>query len=105
MKNTLDYIGAEELTTKLEMCQVLNLTPLFIMRYAPKSYMKRIIDDAGGIGLLFEYQLYPFGSEALARRVRDELGLKVDCPARIADGTMERLVKAHRAQKRRSGGG
>ncbi|HLC41871.1 MAG TPA: hypothetical protein VJO34_09630 [Methylomirabilota bacterium] len=103
MKNTLDYIPIEELNVKLEMCGFLGFKPLFIMRYAPKNYMKKII-DAGGIGLLFEHQLYPFGYEALAKRVRDELGLKVDCPTRIADGTMERLVKAHQWQKGKKGG-
>lgn len=96
-KNTLDYIDREELDTKLEMCKELGLRPLFIMRWTPKSYMKRII-DAGGIGLLFEYQLYPLGYEELAERVRGELALPVDCPVRIEDGTMQRLLKAHRKQ-------
>lgn len=103
VKNTLDYIPAEELETKIEMCQFLGLKPLFIMRYAPKNYMNRII-QAGGIGLLFEQQLYPYGYEALAKRVREELGLKVDCPTRVADGVMERLVKAHQWQKRKAKG-
>ena len=81
VKNTLDYIPVEELNVKLEMCDFLGFKPLFIMRYAPKSYMKKII-DAG----------------------ETSLGLKVDCPTRIADGTMERLVKAHQWQKGRKGG-
>lgn len=97
IKNTLDYIPVAELDAKLEMCNALGLRPLFIVRWAPKSYIKRII-DAGGIGLLFEYQMYPFGYEALAKRVQRELGLRVDCPRRIADGTMKRLLKAHRRQ-------
>lgn len=103
IKNTLDYIPVDELDAKIEMCQFLGLKPLFIMRYAPKSYMNRII-EAGGIGLLFEHQLYPYGYEALARRVRDELGLKVDCPTRLAAGVMERLVKAHQWQTARAKG-
>jgi hypothetical protein len=102
IKNTLDYIPADELDAKIEMCAFLGLKPLFIMRYAPKNYMKKII-DAGGIGLLFEYQLYPYGYEVLAKQVQQELGLKVDCPTRVAEGTLERLVKAHAWQKARAG--
>jgi hypothetical protein len=84
------------------MCEFLGLKPFFIMRYAPKNYMKRII-DAGGIGLMFEQQLYPYGYEGLAKTVRDELGLKVDCPRRVPDGTVERAVKAHEWQMKQKG--
>lgn len=76
------------------MCGELGLRPLFIMRAAPKSYMKNII-DAGGYGLIFGWQLYPFGQEAFAREVSDALGLPVDCPARIADGTVQRFLRWH----------
>lgn len=100
VKNTLDYIPADEQEIKINMCEFLGLKPLFIMRYAPKSYMNRII-EAGGIGLIFEQQLYPYGYEALAKTVREQLGLKVDCPVRVPDGTVERAVKAHQWQQKK----
>lgn len=48
IKNTLDYIPLEELDIKLEMCRVLKLRPLFVMRMAAKSYVFKI-KEAGGL--------------------------------------------------------
>jgi hypothetical protein len=95
IKNTLDYIPRDELRIKIVMCRELGLRPLFIMRSAPKNYMKNII-DAGGYGLIFGFQLYPFGQEAFAREVSAALGLPVDCPRRIAEGTVQRFLRWHR---------
>src|SRR5262249_35171044 len=39
IKNTQNYISREELLIKTLMCRFLHLTPLFIMRFAPKSYI------------------------------------------------------------------
>jgi hypothetical protein len=94
IKNTLPYIPPRELAVKITMCQHLGLTPLFIVRFAPKSY----IEDTrrqGGFTLLFKYQLYPFGYADLARRVKTALNLPVDCPRAIEDGTIQRLVTWH----------
>src|SRR5207249_4149685 len=38
IKNTQGYISRDELRIKLDLSQYLGLTPLFIMRFAPKSY-------------------------------------------------------------------
>jgi len=59
VKNTLGYIGRQELAVKLEMCEALGLRPLFILRMAPRTYIHRII-QAGGYALIFKWQLYPF---------------------------------------------
>ncbi len=93
IKNTLSYIDREEMEVKLEMCEHLGLTPLFIVRMAPKSYFEQV-RQRGGVTLIFEWQLYPFGHEAFAKEVRGRLGLKVDCPKGIQDGTIDRLVRA-----------
>src|SRR5207249_2133990 len=42
IKNTQNYISRGELRTKIDLCQYLGLIPLFIMRFAPKSYMYEI---------------------------------------------------------------
>jgi predicted RecB family endonuclease len=39
IKNTLSYIDIREYRAKLQMCRVLGLKPLFIVRMAPKSYI------------------------------------------------------------------
>lgn len=97
IKNTLAYIDREELEIKLAMCEELDLKPLFIMRFAPKSYNDMII-RAGGYAMIFEWQMYPAGLEGLATRLKDELGLKVGTPRRVGDGTVGRFLTWHQKQ-------
>jgi hypothetical protein len=99
IKNTLSYIDRYEMRTKLDMCDFFGIVPLFIVRMAPASYIKEI-DSRGGFALIFEWQLYPFGQEKFAAEVREQLGLKVDCPRAIQDGTIQRLVRWHEGQLR-----
>lgn len=100
IKNTLRYIPIDELKAKLSMCEFLGLTPLFIVRFAPKSYVHEI-QQRGGFTLIFKYQLYPHGFEDMAREVRSELGLPVDCPAAIAEGTCQRFLRWHKKRPAR----
>jgi hypothetical protein len=94
IKNTQNYIPRIELQIKLRICHYLGVIPLFIMRFAPKSYMYQI-HQASGFGLLFEDQIYPWGHTALLAEVRERLGLKVNCPRNVKEGDMLRLVKWH----------
>ena len=70
IKNSLSYIERQELAIKLEMCNALGVKPLFIMRMAAKNYVEQV-RRAGGFTLLFGWQLYPYGHEALVKRVRE----------------------------------
>jgi len=94
IKNTLPYIPRDELDAKLKMCKFLGLRPLFIVRMAPKNYINDVRLE-GGFTLVFKYQLYPFGQKAFADTVKKRLRISVDCPARIADGTVQRLLNWH----------
>ena len=94
VKNTQNYIPRSELQIKLQLYHHLGVTPLFIMRYAPKSYMYEI-HRAHGFGVLFEEQIYPFGHGALVTEVRQRLGLKVQSPRDVKEGDMLRLMKWH----------
>jgi hypothetical protein len=94
VKNTLSYIEKEELETKVKMCNHIGLIPLFIVRMAPKSYVK-LVSEAGGFTLIFKYQLYPYGQKSFADEVRARLGIPVDSPTRIEDGTVKRLLDWH----------
>ncbi len=94
IKNTLKYIPRDELTVKLRMCKHLGLRPLFIVRMAAKSYIHEVRLE-NGFTLVFKFQLYPFGQKPFADRVREALRLPVDCPTRIADGTVQRFLKWH----------
>ena len=97
IKNSLRYIPPDEFEIKLRMCQFLGLRPLFVARMAPKDYINTV-ERAGGFTLVLKWQLYPFGMEDLAERVRAQLRLPVDVPSRIADGTVQRLLKWHLRQ-------
>ena len=94
IKNTQNYISRDEVRVKIRICQYLDLIPLFIMRFAPKSYMYEII-KSGGFGLLFEEQIYPWGHSALLKEAREHLLLKVQCPRDVREGDMQRLLNWH----------
>lgn len=96
IKNTLKYMPRDELTAKLKMCKFLGLRPLFIVRFAPKSYNFGVFEQ-GGFTLVIKHQLYPFGQKRFADEVKARLRLPTDSPARINDGTIERLLKWHTA--------
>lgn len=76
------------------MCSKLGLKPLFIMRMAPKTYIEKV-RQAGGFSLIFKWQLYPFGHDWFARKVRDMFGLPVDSPQGIEHGTVQRFLRWH----------
>jgi len=94
IKNKLGYIDQKEFRVKLAMCQHLNLIPLFVARFMPRTYMNDVV-AAGGFSLLMKYQFYPFAHRAFARTIRESLGLPVDCPDRLLDGTLHRFLSWH----------
>lgn len=94
IKNTQNYISRDELRTKIQLANHLGIIPLFIMRFAPKSYIHEVI-QSGGFVLLFEEQMYPWGHATLLREVRKVLGLKVGSPRDVKDGDIQRLLTWH----------
>lgn len=94
VKNTLGYMQRSELDIKLAMCAELGVKPVLAARMLPKSWILDII-RAGGFALIMKYQLYPWAHRDLARRVHAELGLPVDSPRALRDGTMARFVGWH----------
>jgi hypothetical protein len=94
VKNTLRYIEYEEFRTKIELCRTLGITPVFAVRMLPKSWIHEL-NNAGGFALILKYQLYPWAHRDLARRVRAELGLPVDAPRALEEGTMMRFLRWH----------
>ena len=95
VKNTLGYMDRIEFETKIRLCQVLGIRPVFAARMLPRSWIHDLI-EAGGFALIFKYQLYPWAHRELAKKVREELGLPVDAPRRLADGTIGRFLRWHR---------
>jgi hypothetical protein len=100
IKNRLGYIPQEEFIAKLQMCDFLNLTPLFVARMMPKTYIEDV-RRAGGFCLIMKYQFYPLSHRALANQIKAELGLPVDCPARLQDSTLQRFLTWHEGKVKR----
>ena len=94
VKNTLSYMDQSEFATKMELCEHLGIAPVFVTRMIPKTWVKELI-DRGGYAMILKYQLYPWTHMELARRVARELGLPVDAPKTLAEGTMDRFVNWH----------
>jgi hypothetical protein len=95
VKNTLGYMDYEEFQLKIKLCRDLGIRPVFVARMLPKVWMHELI-TAGGYGLILKYQLYPWTHRELAKRVATELGLPVDSPRALNDGTMHRFLEWHR---------
>ena len=97
VKNTLGYPDYDEFKLKTELATELGLVPMWCSRMLPKSWVNEL-NKVGGFALILKYQLYPWGHRELARRVADELGLPVDAPRSLAEGTMDRFVQWHLAR-------
>lgn len=94
VKNTLSYMDEKELDDKIRLCEYLGIRPVFAVRMLPKTWIKKLI-DCGGYAMILKYQLYPWTHSELAKRVARELGLPVDSPKSLADGTMDRFLRWH----------
>ncbi len=97
IKNTLGYIPKVELETKIEMCKIFGVKPLFIMRYAPKTY-NHLIYGNGGFALIFKSQIYELGQIALVNKIEEVIGLPVVCSKSIPDSIIDRFENWHNSK-------
>ncbi len=93
VKNTLGYMDYEEFQTKVRLCKFLGVRPVFTVRMLPRTWIKELV-DSGGYAMILKYQLYPWHRE-LAKRVARELGLPLDAPRALEEGTMARFLRWH----------
>jgi len=88
VKNTLSTPEREEIETKIELCQYLNLTPVFAGRWM-QPYLK-LIQTKGGFCWIFKTQIYPPGFEALTKtlwtRLRLPVTVRTDLPPKSLRG-------------------
>jgi len=97
VKNTLPYIRDDELEVKVRLCEFLGVVPVFVVRVMPRIWIQDVA-RRGGFTLVLKYQLYPVSHKALAAEVRGRLGLPVDAPRALYDGTIQRFVNWHERQ-------
>jgi hypothetical protein len=58
IKNRFGYISRDEMITKMNLCRFLDVSPLFILRRAPKNYIEAIRTNGRGFTLIFETHIY-----------------------------------------------
>jgi hypothetical protein len=94
VKNKLSYIDKDEFDTKIKICQHLNIKPVFVNRMLPTIWIEEL-RRAGGFALILKYQLYPRFLSEQAKTLKDKLGLPVDSPKALMDGTVQRFENWH----------
>jgi hypothetical protein len=94
VKNTLAYIDRRDFQTKLLISRHLDIKPVFVVRMMPRHWISELQHD-GGFALVMKWQLYPTSHSTLARLVREKLGLPVDAPRAVQEGTMKRFLDWH----------
>lgn len=94
VKNMLGYMDYEELEIKVKMCDFLGLKPVFAVRMFPRTWINEV-REFGGFTLIMKYQFYPISFKEFALNVKNTLGLPVDAPKRLEQGTMDRFLKWH----------
>jgi hypothetical protein len=97
VKNTLGYMDRTEFEIKIELSKELGIRPVFAVRMLPKSWINDLV-RVGGFALIYKYQLYPWAHRELAKRVQRELGLPVDAPRSLSEGTITRFLGWHDRQ-------
>ncbi len=90
VKNTLGYLDIAEFLTKIRMSLHIGLKPVFAVRALPRTWTNALI-QAGGYAMIMKYQFYPWTHKDVAERISGTLGLPVDTPKRIEQGTMQRF--------------
>ncbi len=92
VKNTLGYLDVGEFLTKIRLSRHIGVKPVFAVRALPKTWAHALI-QAGGYAMIMGYQFYPWTHKDVADKIRESLGLPVDTPKRIEQGTMERFER------------
>jgi hypothetical protein len=90
VKNTLGYLDVSEFVTKIRLARHIGVVPVFAVRALPKTWISALY-KIGGYAMIMRFQFYPWTHKEIADRIRDELGLPVDTPKKIEQGTMQRF--------------
>jgi hypothetical protein len=73
-KNELKSIEKDELLEQLEICDCLEIKPLFIVRYMPWGLVP-FVTDRGGFVITLGIQMYPLGHKKLCQQIQNKLSL------------------------------
>ena len=90
VKNTLGYLDIGEFLAKIKLARHIGVKPVFAVRALPRTWANALI-QAGGYAMIMRYQFYPWTHKDVADKISATLGLPVDTPRRIEQGTMQRF--------------
>jgi hypothetical protein len=95
VKNRLAYIDKEEFDVKIQICDQLQIKPVFVNRMLPRIWIEEL-RLLGGFALILKYQLYPTLLTEQAKLLREQFFLPVDSPRALMDGTIQRFENWHK---------
>jgi hypothetical protein len=73
-KNELKGIEKEELLEQLDICDFLQVKPLFIVRYMPWDFVPAVV-KRGGFVLTLGTQLWPIGHRKLCEQIQEKMSI------------------------------
>ncbi|MCE2507176.1 MAG: hypothetical protein J4F36_12080 [Nitrosopumilaceae archaeon] len=91
IKNMLTQTPKSEVVTKLEMCKVLGIYPIFASRW--QEIHRQIIENEGGLLWQFKEQIYPFGQEVLVSELQKRFGFPVIVKGELPEEAKNSLKK------------
>lgn len=91
IKNMLSQTPKSEIVTKLEMCKVLGIYPIFACRW--QEIHRDIIQEEGGLLWQFKEQIYPFGQENLVSELQKRFGFPVIVKGELPEESKNILQK------------
>jgi len=97
IKNKFGYIDKDELDIKIKICEFFKIRPLFIMRHAPKTWIKEVYRKKG-YSLIFETKIFEMSQIELVEKIKNNLGMPVICSRAIPEGMITRFENWHKRQ-------
>lgn len=73
VKNTLEVMPVQEIDDKIDICQHLEITPVFAVRWV-KPYVYPI-SLRGGFSWMFKIQMYPLGHDRFVKNIFEKLSV------------------------------
>ena len=91
IKNMLSQTPKSEIVTKIEMCKVLGVYPIFACRW--QEIHRDIIQEGGGLLWQFKEQIYPFGQEILVSELQKRFEFPVVVKGELPEKSRETLQR------------
>ncbi len=73
-KNELKGIEKEELLEQLDICNLLRVKPLFIVRYMPWDFVPAVV-ERGGFVITLGTQLWPIGHRKVCEQIQEKMSI------------------------------